>query len=312
MQDQTLTSVPSRRWLSWLQGAERGVLTKRRARTGYAFVAPAVLILVVTNLIPLLATLYLSFTEYNLLSPPQWVGLGQYESLFQDTDFRNAIGQTLYFTVAQVPLGTAIALLTALLLNRDMAGRTAYRTIVYLPQATSYVVIALIWVFLYDPINGPLNIFLTSMGGDPMYWLTDERMAMPSLVIMSIWRNLGYYMVIYLAALQSVPQELHEAAAIDGASAFGRFLHITIPLIAPVTAFIVVTWTIGALQMFTQAYVMTGGGPVGTTTTIVFRLYEEAFLFLQLGRASAMAMLFLIAVAALGLLGRRFIAGKEA
>jgi ABC-type sugar transport system permease subunit len=119
-------------------------------------------------------------------------------------------------------------------------------------------------------------------------------------------------MVIYLAALQSVPHELHEAAAIDGASALGRFLHITIPLIAPVTAFIVVTWTIGALQMFTQAYVMTGGGPVGTTTTIVYRLYEEAFLFLQLGRASAMAMLFLVAVAALGVFGRRFIAGKEA
>lgn len=300
------------RWLNPFRGADRGPLTRQRARTGYAFVAPAVLILVVTNLIPLLSTLYLSFTEYDLLSAPRWVGLGQYQSLLGDSAFRDAIGRTLYFTLAQVPLGTALALLTALLLNRDMTGKTAYRTIVYLPQATSYVVIALIWVFLYDPINGPLNIFLKSFGGGPVYWLTDERLAMPSLVIMSIWRNLGYYMIIYLAALQSVPQELHEAAAIDGASAFGRFIHITIPLIAPVTAFIVVTWTIGALQMFTQAYVMTGGGPVGSTTTIVYRLYEDAFLFLQLGRASAMGMLFLVAVAGLGLLGRRFIAGKDA
>lgn len=311
-----MSSVPVKR----TPGVERAVpvsarrsnrLQRRRILTGYAFVAPAVLLLLLIHVVPIAVAFYLSFTRYDLLNPPQLIGMRNYQMLLQDQTFLASLGRTAYFTLAQVPLGTLLALLAALLLNQRIWGRGPLRTMVYLPQASSYVVVALIWTFLYQPINGPINIGLKALGLSPVYWLTDYNLAMPSLVVMSIWRNLGYYMLIYLAALQAIPHELHEAAAIDGATAFGRFRYITVPLLAPATAFIVITWAIGAMQMFTQAYVMTGGGPVDATTTVVYRIYQAAFLFLQMGVASAMSVLLFVVVALLTLVGRRVLMREE-
>jgi len=291
--------------------SRRGRLARQRARTGYLFVAPAVVVLLLTNLVPILVAFYLSFTRYDLLHPPSFAGLQNYQLLLNGASFIDAVGRTLYFTITQVPAGTVLAILAALLLNGPIAGRGPLRTAIYLPQATSYVVVALIWSFLYDPMSGPLDLALKAIGIGPVYWLTDPNLAMPAIVILSIWRNLGYYMVIYLAALQAVPRELHEAAAIDGATSFGRFRHITLPLLTPVTAFVLITWSIGAMQMFTQAYVMTGGGPVDATTTVVYRVYQAAFLFLQMGQASAMAFALFVVVAAMTLLSRSILMREE-
>ncbi|WP_202889364.1 carbohydrate ABC transporter permease [Actinopolymorpha rutila] len=252
----------------------------------------------------------MSLCDYDLLRPPRFVGLHNYTAILTDPAFWSAVRHTLVFALEQVPLGTVVALAVAVLLNQGIAGRDVYRTIIYLPQAASYVVVALVWSYLYDPVVGPVNLVIRDVGWPTVHWLTDAQLAMPSLVIMSIWRNLGYFMVIYLAALQGIPRELREAAAIDGANAVRTFRHVTLPLLRNVTSFVLVTWFLGALQMFTQAYVMTGGGPVEATTTVVFRIYQEAFLYLRVGRASAIAVMLFVVVAVLTLatrlLGRRW------
>lgn len=283
--------------------ARRGI-AQRRARTGYALLSPAAAVLTLTSLLPLVVAFVLSFFSYDMLNSPKFVGVQNYTDMLGDSSFWSAIRHTLYFALVQVPIGTILALSAALLLNQRIAGRNGYRTIVYLPQAASYVVVALIWSFLYDPQVGPIDAALRHLGGPTVQWLTATHLAMPALIIMSIWRNLGYFMVIYLAGLQGIPRELHEAAAVDGASAIVRFRYVTLPLLKPVTGFILITWFLGALQMFTQAYVMTGGGPVDATTTVVYRMYQEAFLFLHVGRASAIAVLLFVVVAVVSLLTR--------
>lgn len=283
-------------------------IEQRRARIAYGFIAPALILLILTSIIPIVVALALSFMRYDLLSPPDWVGTDNYRTILTGGQFFDDMGRTLYFTLAQVPIGTVIALLAAVLLNQKIAGSQFIRTTVYLPQAASYVVVALIWVFLYDPVNGPINIILNRLGFGPYYWLTDSALAMPSLVIMSIWRNLGYYMLIFLAALQDIPRDLMEAAELDGATPTQKFLHVTLPLLRPIVGFVVVTWAIGALQMFNQAYVMTGGGPIEATTTVVYRIYTDAFLFLKFGEASATSFIFFVIVGLITLASRRFIA----
>ncbi|MGW5366241.1 carbohydrate ABC transporter permease [Actinopolymorpha pittospori] len=283
---------------------------QRRALTGQLLLSPAALAVFLISVLPLGIAVWLSLCDYDMLSPPRFVGLRNYTETLSDPAFWSAVKHTLAFALEQVPLGTVVALAVAVLLNQGIAGRDVYRTIIYLPQAASYVVVALVWSYLYDPIVGPINLAIRDVGWPTIHWLTDEQLAMPSLVIMSIWRNLGYFMVIYLAALQGIPKELREAAAIDGANAIRTFRHITLPLLRNVTSFVLITWFLGALQMFTQAYVMTGGGPVEATTTVVFRIYQEAFLYLRVGRASAIAVMMFTVVAILTLatrwLGRRW------
>lgn len=279
---------------------------QRRAIVGQLFAAPSALALTLVSIVPLGVAVGLSFFDYDMLSAPRFVGLDNYLSVLGDNSFWTAVGNTLAFALEQVPIGTATALAVAVLLNQRLPGRNIYRTIVYLPQAASYVVVALVWSFLYEPSFGLINQGVRALGGDTVFWLTDTDTAMPALVIMSIWRNLGYFMVIFLAALQGIPTELKEAAAVDGASAWSTFWHITLPLLSNVTGFVLITWFLGALQMFTQAYVMTGGGPVDATTTIVYRVYQDAFQFLRLGRACAIAVMMFLTVALATLVTRRF------
>ncbi|HEX6446401.1 MAG TPA: sugar ABC transporter permease [Streptosporangiales bacterium] len=283
----------------------RTPLDRTRARAGAALLSPAATVLTLTTLLPLLVAFGLSFFRYDMLSAPAFVGVRNYTSTFADGSFWAAIGHTLYFAGVQVPVGAVLALAAALLLNQRIAGRDVYRTLVYLPQAASYVVVALIWSFLYDPQVGPVDALLRAAGGPSLPWLTSTHLAMPALILMSVWRNLGYFMVIFLAGLQGIPRELYEAAAVDGASAVARFRHVTLPLLRPVTGFVLITWFLGALQMFVQAYVMTGGGPVDATTTVVYRIYDDAFKFLQVGRASAVAVVLFVVVAVVSLLTRR-------
>lgn len=276
-------------------------LERGQRRAGRLLLAPALVMLALTVVIPLLLAGYLSLTTYNLLQPPRFVGLKNYVDLFTDPVFGKAIFNTLYFALGQVVIGIVVAFFVAMLFNRPLFGGAAARTIIYLPQAMSYVTVALLWTFLYDPFIGPINAALTSMGVAPIYFLTNTDLAMPSIMAMSLWRNLGYYMIILLAGLKSIPEELIEAAHIDGAGWWSRLVNVIIPQMRNSLFFVAVTWFMGGLQMFTQAYVMTQGGPVNSTRTVVFHMYEAAFTQLSIGQASAVAVLLFLFVMAIAL-----------
>lgn len=282
--------------MSVLSSWKRDDVLQRQRRAGVALMGPAMIVIILVAVVPLLLALYYSFTRYTLLESPVWVGLDNYVAIANDPVVWEALGNTLTFAVSQVAIGMVVVVLVAALFNGHLFGGPAMRTIIYLPQAASYVVVALIWNLLLDPAVGPINSMLSAIGLGPAYFLSDPLLAMPSIVVMSMWRNLGYFMIIVLAALKSVPPELHEAAKLDGANAFQRFWSISLPSIRGVLSFVAITWFLGALQMFTQSYVMTGGGPINATRTIVYLMYDSAFTYLDIGRACAMAVLLFVMV----------------
>lgn len=272
-------------------------LERRQRVAGEILLSPATLAIILTSVVPLVLAFYFSLTNYSLLNEPQWVGLANYQSILKDPVFWESLRNTLSFAASQVGIGIVVVVLVAALFNGYLFGGPVMRTIVYLPQAASYVVVALVWNLLLDPAVGPINSALMAIDWGPIYFLSDPAWAMPSIVVMSMWRNLGYFMIIVLAALKSVPNDLLEAAKMDGANAVQRFWTISLPTIRGVVAFVAITWFLGALQMFTQSYVMTRGGPVNATRTIVYLMYDEAFTNLSIGKACAMAvMLFLLVV----------------
>ena len=279
-------------------------LQRSKARAGVSLASPGLLGIVLITLVPLALGVVFSFYEYDLIRPPTFVGMENYTSTLSDPVFWVTAGNTLYFAVTQVALGTVVALLVALLLSQAMPGNGVMRTIVYLPQAMSYVVVALIWNLLYDPLNGPINGLLEALSLGPVNFLTDSHLAMPSIIAMSIWRNLGYFMIILLAGIQSVSTEMLEAAQMDGAGAVQRFFHITIPQLSNTLLFVVVTWFLGGLQMFTQSYVMTDGGPVNATRTLVFQMYDAAFKAGSIGEATAISVMMFSAVVVVSVLLR--------
>lgn len=286
-------------------------LRRRQRRAGELLLSPAALAIILTSFVPLLLAFYFSLTSYTLLSAPQWVGMANYVSIVQDPVFWEAIRNTLSFAASQVVVGIVVVVLVAALFNGALFGGPVMRTIIYLPQAASYVVVALVWNLLLDPSVGPINSLLFGMNLSPVYFLSDPAWAMPSIVVMSMWRNLGYFMIIVLAALKSVPSELLEAAKMDGANAVQRFWTISLPSIRGVVAFVAITWFLGALQMFTQSYVMTRGGPVNATRTIVYLMYDEAFTNLSIGKACAMAVMLFLLVVTLSLVLRLIFRPKE-
>lgn len=282
-----------------MPAGKRDDLLQRQRRAGAVLIGPALIVIILVAVVPLLLAFYFSFTRYTLLEAPVWVGFDNYVAIANDPVVWEALGNTLTFAIGQVGIGMVVVVLVASLFNGYLFGGPAMRTIIYLPQAASYVVVALIWNLLLDPAVGPINSMLSGLGLGPVYFLSDPFWAMPSIIIMSMWRNLGYFMIIVLAALKSVPPELHEAAKLDGASAVQRFWSISLPSIRGVLSFVAITWFLGALQMFTQSYVMTGGGPINATRTIVYLMYDSAFTYLDIGRACAMAVLLFTMVAIL-------------
>lgn len=277
---------------------------RSRSRAGLVLVGPGLLLIVLTAIVPLGVAFWISLTSYNMFNPPQFVGLLNYQQLLADRVFWQSVWNTLAFAGGQVGIGVVVAIAAALLFNQSLYGGAAMRTLIYLPQAASYVVVALLWTLLLDPAMGPISQAARWLTGGPVYFLTDANLAMPSIIVMSLWRNLGYFMVIILAALQAVPKDVIEAATIDGAGAWNRFVHITLPLISPAVLFVTITWFLGAMQMFTQSYVMTNGGPVNATKTVVYIMYEQAFAALNLGKASAIAVMLFAVVVILSLLLR--------
>jgi multiple sugar transport system permease protein len=270
---------------------------KGEAAWAYAFIAPPFVGFLAFALVPMIASFALSFTRYDILSPPRLVGLENYRDLFTSDYF---VGRTLVntaFYMLGVPLGMAVALAIAMLLDRIVHLRGFFRTIYFVPSVCSIVALALLWKLIYRGDYGLLNTALVRLGiDDPPSWIADPRLVKPSLVFMGIWTNLGYTSVIFLAALQAVPRQLLEAAELDGANVWQRFRHVVFPAISPTTFFVSVTGTIAALQNFDQVYVMTRGGPAYASATYMLYVYVSGFQYFEMGYASAMAWLLAIVV----------------
>lgn len=265
--------------------------SRTNERVGYLFVLPSLVHLVVFLLIPLVFSLYLSFTNWrgpNLQNAP-FIGLENYQYLFRDRLFWEAMQHTAYYTVLYVPGVMIVSLLVALVMNQKLKAVYLFRTLFYMPVISSWVAVSIIWITILDPQVGILNYVLESFGIAPVNWLGDPSTAMIAIVIISIWKNLGFQMVIWLAGLQAIPEELHEAAAIDGANRTQTFFRITLPLLAPTTFFLAITGVIGSFQVFSPIYVITNGGPRGSTDVVVYHIYTRAFEAYDMGYAASQA-----------------------
>ena len=243
-------------------------------------------------------SLWISLHQWDLFSSPVYVGLSNFVRLLtNDRDFKRALLNTLYFAVGIVPLGTAASLCLALLANRALKGMTFFRTVMYLPSVSSTIAVGIVWIWLLDPQFGVVNYALRSIGvANPPNWLGSIVWAKPALILMHIWQYAGYYMIIFLAGLQGIPEQLYEAAVLDGASSWQKFWRITLPLLSPTTFFVVVMKMIGVFNIFEQPFIMTGGGPSGSTETIVYYIYSNAFEWFNMGYASAVAWVLFILV----------------
>jgi multiple sugar transport system permease protein len=276
-------------------------LRRREALAGYAFASPWLLGFACFLAFPILTSLYLGFTSYNMLTPPRWIGVANYRVLFSsDPVFWKSLGNTLYYVVFAVPLNLVLGVLIAMLMNQKVRGIRMYRTVFYLPNVVSVVAIALLWSWILDPSFGLVNSALARVGIEGPGWLYDPAWSKPSLIVMGIW-NVGGAMVIYLAALQDIPVHLYESASIDGAGAVRKFFRITLPLLTPSIFFNVVVAVIFSFQVFTQAFIMTGGGPIRSTYFYAYYLYDKAFTESSMGMASAMAWILLLVTLALTL-----------
>jgi multiple sugar transport system permease protein len=269
----------------------------RKWIAGYFFAGPAIILIIVFSLISIAFSLYVSFFQYDVISEVKpFLGLGNYrEALFQDELFWVALKNTTIYVIGVVPGITIGGFLLALAGHKVTHGRSIFRTVYFLPSVTPTVAMALVWVWLYSP-EGMINQILSAIGIRGPNWLMDTRLAMPSVIAMSIWLHVGYYSVIYLAGLSDIPQEYHDAARVDGANWWQEILYVTIPLLRNVTLFVTVTLGIGAFQVFTQVYVMTLGGPGDATVTMQLLIYRNGFQFFRMGYAAAISWLLFIVI----------------
>ena len=284
-----------------------------RNRAGYVCLLPSLLHLAVFVVFPIFFSLFLSFHKWDMLSKARpFVGFSNYVGILTSPEFRQSFFNTVYYSVGNIPLLVAASLTLALLLNRDLPLKAFYRLAYYIPVITPIVAASVVWIWLYEPSYGIVNYLLHFIRIRGPAWLRDPVWAMPAVIIMRVWKNAGFYMVIYLAALQGIPQSYYEAATIAGANWWQQVWKITIPLLLPTTFFVLVISVIRSFQVFTQIFVMTQGGPLGTTDVLVHYLYVEAFTNFAMGRASAVAYVIFIVIFALTLVQwRAFGRGTE-
>jgi multiple sugar transport system permease protein len=272
----------------------------RIERAGWWFVAPALLVLGVFFFLPVLAALAMSLTDFDLYAlndfgDLRWIGLQNYVRLLSEPLFWKALGNTLYFVALGVPASIAASLGAALLVNSKVAKfRGLFRTVFFAPVVTTLVAVAVVWRYIFHTRYGFLNYSLSSLGLQPVDWMGDPHWAMPAIVVLAVWKNFGYNMIILLAALQNIPEDLYEAARIDGASRWQQFRHVTVPGIAPVLLLVSILTMTGYFQLFAEPYVMTEGGPLQATYSVLYFMFEEGFKWWSLGRASAVAFLLFI------------------
>ncbi len=267
----------------------------REAIWGYLLVTPNLLIILIFTLFPVFFSLYMSMTDWNILSTPTFVGLENYQKILADGLAKQTFFNTFYYTVVSVPIGVFLALLLAVLLNQKIRGITFFRTAFYLPVISASVAVSLMFMWILAN-NGLLNQMLESVGLEPVRWLTDPKIALNSVIGVTVWKGLGLNMIIFLAALQDIPAELLEAASIDGANHIQRFFKITIPLLSPVIFFVTITGVISSFQSFDLVYNMTKGGPGHATTVIGYYIWKQAFDYLHMGYGATLAYVVFIAI----------------
>ena len=272
----------------------------REAIWGYLFISPNFLIILLFTVIPVFFSLYMSLTDWNILSTPNYIGLENYKDIFVDKLARETFFNTFYFTIVSVPINVFLTLLLAVLLNQKLRGITFFRTAYYLPVISASVAVSLMFMWIYAN-NGLLNQMLGSIGLEPIRWLTDPKIALNSVIGVTVWKGLGLNMIIFLAALQDIPSELVEAAAIDGANRVQQFFKITIPLLSPVIFFVTITGVIGSFQSFDLVYNMTKGGPGHATTVIGYYIWKQAFDYMHMGYGAALAYIVFAAILVLTL-----------
>jgi multiple sugar transport system permease protein len=273
----------------------------RAALEAYGLLAPSILGFAVFLVAPIAVVAVLSLHEWNLLSDPEFVGLRNYRELADDDRAVQAVGNTFYYVLLNIPAQTVLALGLALALNEKIKGRNAFRVIYVLPWMAMPVALGVIWRWMFDPVNGGLNRFLGLFGIDGANWLTDSSWAMPVIASVNVWQYTGYTMLFFLAGLQAIPRQLYEAADVDGASPLYRFFRITLPLLRPAMLFVLVTSVIGSFQVFDTIHVMTAGGPDGTTATLNYQIYLESFTQRNAGYASMLAMILFAVIAVITL-----------
>ncbi len=286
----------------------------REAVWGYLFITPNLIITLCFSILPIFFALYISLSDWNLLSAPHFVGLENYQAIISDKVARTTFINTLYFVVVSVPINILLTLTLAVLLNQKIRGIAFFRTAYYLPVISASVAVSLMFLWLLSN-GGLLNQFLGVLGIQPIGWLTNPKLALNSVIGVTIWKGLGLNMIIFLAALQDIPKELSEAAAIDGANPIQQFFKITIPLLSPVIFFICITGVINSFQSFDLVYNMTHGGPGHATTVIGFYIWRQAFDYLHMGYGAALAYVVFIAILILTgiqwVLRRRWVFSEE-
>ena len=294
-----------------------GQLTVRQP-VAWWFVAPALLVIGVFFCLPVLAALALSLTDFDIYALADWrnlrfAGLHNYIELLQSSLFWRALGNTLYFVVVGVPLSIAVSLGTALLLHSPLSRfRGFFRTALFAPVVTTLVASAIVWRYLFNFRHGWLNHALAALGLPPIDWLGDPHWAMPAIILFAVWKNFGYNMIILLAGLQAIPADLYEAAQIDGASAWNRFRHVTLPMLSPILFAVSILTIAGYFQLFAEPYVMTQGGPLQSTVSVLYMMYEEGFKWWNLGSASAVAFVLFLFIFAVTAVQIRWMKKREA
>jgi multiple sugar transport system permease protein len=276
-------------------------IERRRALTALAFLAPALAVIALFVLWPMANALRTSFTDARIIGGGDWVGTSNYARLLDDERFTNALQNTAVYTMVTTPVSVALALGLALLLNRAIPGRGFFRAVLFFPFVASLGIVSIAWAFVLDPQVGIVNHWLAQIGLSIGDGVRDPDWAMPAVILVGIWRNTGFFMVMYLAGLQTIPGEYLEAAAIDGAGAVRRFRHITWPLLANTTMFVTIIASIFSFQAFDQMYVMTAGGPFFRTETLVMLIFNTGFQDFEMGYASAMSWALVLIIMALSL-----------
>ncbi len=269
----------------------------------WTFLAPALIVLIVFSIIPSFMALGLSFTNYNVFQPAQWVGVDNYKTILQTGEFWQVLRNTISYWLLVTPVLVTVPVFIAALVNREWKGMKFYRLLFYFPVLVSVVITALIWGWMFQS-NGILNYLLGLIGLGPVRWLTRKTSVMPSLALVTIWQGLGYYMLFYLAGMQSISLDVYEAAELDGATNWKKHIYITFPLLRPVIFFTTVISTMAALKEFTLMMTMTSGGPIGASKTVVYLVFEEAFQNLQMGYASAISFLLFAVILILTILNK--------
>jgi putative chitobiose transport system permease protein len=296
---------------------ERGavsVLERRRTFAAYMFLAPAFAFLLIFLVVPLIQVIYYSFTDFDLLTPPTWIGLENYSQLFQDELFWQSILKSFTYLIV-TPILIVLSIILAIVVNRPLRGIAVFRALYYIPVVISAVAIGIIFDFVFAEPVGLINGLLRQLGliERPIHFLTEPDLILPSIMGVTVWRGIGYYMVMFLAGLQSIPEELYEAAAIDGANRFQQHLYVTVPLLRPVITFVAVISSISALRAFDEIFILTNGtgGLLDAGLTTIFYLYRQAFDFLNIGYAAAIAVVFTIITMVLSVVNLRFLERRD-